>query len=369
MNASRDKAKVTQKMARIAMRLIVIEKQQSKVIIDLRQHLNTRVNDAVQKLSEYLTSEVVKARFTSWTLDQVPKAESSWEVTENQIMKVLSSRLREIIEQWEEDDKVFANARESLVQRFQKRYNFVEGQLRDLQSAVTADILEGPEHHSTVTSTDIDLTRTDKVIIGVTSPIWVPLGLVALVIGAPIVGIMAIKSKLENNRKIKKYEDNKCAVMAEISAEYLDEAKEESVLKSFVKDQMKEAKLCLKQIEARLPELIEADKMLCKQLRDETLSQKEIQELYQPIMDEGSRLRGELAVFGIREVRATDISSEDLDWKESMSARLGHGAFGAVYQGTMTRHGEVRTVALKVFNEVLNDKNASVIMAEVQLLR
>ena len=226
MNASRDKAKVTQKMALIAKRLNLIETQQSKVTKDLRQYLNTRVDGAVQKLSEYLSSRGVKARFTSWTLDEVPKAESSWEVTENQIMKVLSSRLGEIIEQWEEDNKVFANSRESLGQRFYKRYNFVEGQLRNLQSAVTADILEVPEYNPA----DKDLTTSDKVIIGLTSPIWVPTGLVTLVIGAPFVGIKAIKTKLKNVWKMKKYEDDKCAFMAETSAEYLDEAKEQIVL-------------------------------------------------------------------------------------------------------------------------------------------
>ena len=226
MNASRDKAKVTQKMALIAKRLDLIETQQSKVTKDLRQYLNTRVDGAVQKLSEYLSSRGVKARFTSWTLDEVPKAESSWEVTENQIMKVLSSRLGEIIEQWEEDNKVFANARESLGQRFYKRYNFVEGQLRNLQSAVTADILEVPEYNPA----DKDLTTSDKVIIGLTSPIWVPTGLVTLVIGAPFVGIKAIKTKLKNVWKMKNYEDDKCAFMAETSAEYLDEAKEQIVL-------------------------------------------------------------------------------------------------------------------------------------------
>ena len=365
MNAPRDKVKITQKMAHIAERLDLIETQQSKVTKDLRQYLNTRVDGAVQKLFEYLSSEGVKARFTSWTLDEVPKAESSWEVTENQIMKVLSSRLREIIEQWEEDNKVFVNARESLGQRFYKRYNFVEGQLRNLQSAVTADILEVPEYNPA----DKDLTTSDKVIIGLTSPIWVPTGLVTLVIGAPFVGIKAIKTKLQNVWKMKKYEDDKCAFMAETSAEYLDEAKGQTVLKSFVEVQVKAAKLYLTQIEKRLPELIEADKMMCKELHYITCSQKETQERYQPIMDEGSRLSGQLVFFGIREVRATDISSEDLDWKESTSTRLGQGKFCAVYQGTMTRHGEIQTVALKVFNEVLDDKNANVIMAEVQLLR
>ncbi|KAL9963744.1 hypothetical protein ACROYT_G027278 [Oculina patagonica] len=365
MNASRDNEKVAHKMTLIVFRLDLIEKQQTQVMEELHNYLKARVDGAVQKLSEYLKSDGVRARFTSWTLDEVPKAESSWEVTKSNIAKVLESRLREIIEHWEEDNQVFSDARESLLQHFQQRYNFVEGQLRKLQGAVTNDDLDVPES----SPPDESLSTTEKVIIGVTSPIWVPLTLVALVVGAPVVGILAIKSKLEDKSRIKKYEKDKCAFMAETSADFLDDATNEKVLKLFVKDQLKEAKLCLKQIEARIPELIQADKMLCKQLGDETRSQEEIQNLYQPIMDEASYIRGHLAVFGLKEIRSIDIRSEELDWKEDMSPRLGCGAFATVYQGKMTKHGVEQIVALKVCNEILDAKNACLIMAEVDLLR
>ena len=364
MNASRDRDKVIQKMGEIVYRLEAIEQQQSEVVADLHQYLKTRTNVALQRLSEYLSSEEVKARFTSWTLDEVPSSEDSWEVTENQIAKVLSRRLREFIEHWEEDNKVFANTRASLMQHFQTRYNFVEGQLRILQNAITAeDIVLDDQLPET------NFSLTEKVIIGVTSPIWVPLGLVALVIGVPVYGIMAIRSKLEDRKKTKNYEEDKCAFMKEASARYLEDLKEKNVLKPFVKEQMKEAQVCLKQIEARLPELIEADKMLCNQLRDETRSQQDISKRYQPIMDEGSHLRGRLAEFGFKEVRVTDISGDNLNWKEDTSSRLGCGAFGAVYQGVMKREEKSYTVALKVYNEVLDAKNASLFMAEVQMLR
>ena len=307
----------------------------------------------------------MKARFTLWTLDEVPKVEGSWEVTENRIVKVLSTRLREIIQQWEEDNQVFTNARESLVQHFQQRYNFVEEQLRNLQDAVTADNADVPP----TAPIDSGFSLGEKIVIGVSSPIWFPLGLVALIIGAPVVGALAIKEKLEDKKKIKKYAENRCAFMAKQSAAYLDLVKNQIVLRLFVRNQLEDARLCLRQIEARIPELIQADKMLCKQLIDETRSKKEIQKLYQPIMDEGSRLRGHLAVFGMLEVRASDISSEELDWKQDASSRLGCGAFGAVYQGTMRRHGFVQPVALKVCSEVLHAKNACEILAEVELLR
>ncbi len=365
MNASRDHDKVARKMALILLRLVLIEKQQTKVMEELHKYLKDRVDGAVQRLSEYLKSDDVRTRFTTWTLDEVPKAESSWEVTKSNIAKVLESRLREIIEHWEEDNQVFSDSRKSLLQHFQQQYNFVEGQLRNLQGAVTNDDLDVPES----SRSDESLSTTEKVIIGVTSPIWVPLTLVALVVGAPVVGIMAIKNKLEDKSRVKKYEKDKCAFMAETSADFLDDATNEKVLKFFVKDQLKEAKLCLKQIEARIPELIQADKMLCKQLGDETRSQAEVQKLYEPIMDEASNIRGHLAVFGLKEIRSGDISSDELDWKEDLSPRLGCGAFATVYQGKMRRHGVEQIVALKVCSEILDAKNASLIMAEVDLLR
>ena len=276
--------------------------------------------------------------------------------------KLLKNRLGEIIEEWEEDNKVFKNTRESLVQHFQQRYNLVEEQLRDLQGAAIDDN-DVPETDPTA------WTTTQKVILGISSPIWFPLGQVALVIGSPIVGMLAIRSKIKEKEKLKKYEENKCGFMAQKSAVYLEAAKEEGALKPFVKDQMKEANLCLKQIEARIPELIEADRMLYKQLSEETRSKKEIQDLYQPIADDGSHLRGHLAVFGMREVRSVDVCNEELDWREEKSSLLGRGVFGAVYQGTIRRQGIVQPVALKVCNGVLDERNASIVMGEVDLLR
>ena len=353
-------------MGQILFRLKAIETDQNEVMDDLSRQMNKRVGDAMTQLKVYLSSEEVKARFTYWTLDDVPKAESSWEVTKKQIMKVLSNRLQEILEHWEEDNQVFLNARESLVKHFRWRFEYVEEQLRNIQRAVTADNVDFSQN----SPLDTGFTTTKKVIIGATSPIWLPLGLVALVIGAPVVGIVAIKAKIEDKRKVQKYEADKCAFMAKLSEDYLEVAQNELVVQQFVKEQLQDAELCLKQIEARIPELIQADKMLCLQLIEETRSQKEIQQAYQPIMDEGTDLRGKLAVFGLKEVRANEISSEELVWKEDMSSCLGIGAYGVVYQGTMKRQGSgVQPVALKVYNEALDTKNASDIMVEVQLLR
>ena len=354
-NASRDQVKTVLKITDILARLIKIEEGQSEVVKELNKCLKYRVDGAMQNLSDYLLSEEVIDRFTSWTLDEVPKVESSWKVTEHEIMKVLSRRLREIIGQWEEDNQVFTSARESLVKHFQQRYQFVEGQLQNLETAVTSDHV----HVLQDVPLDGELAMGGKVITG------------PLVIGAPIIGVMAIKEEVKDIRKIKKYEADKRAFMTKLSAEYLGEATNESSLETFVREQLEDAKLCLKQIEARIPELIQADKMLYEQLMDETISQEEKQQSYQPMMNKGSKLRGHLAVFVFTEVCGNRISSEELEWKEDASHRLGHGAFGAVYKGTMTRREAFQPVpvALKVCNKALGATNASETKAEVELLR
>ena len=368
-NASRDHVKAEQKILSILHRLNKVKSEHGQVMEELQKRMTNEVDVAVKTLSEYLKSDDVRARFTSWTLDEVPKAENSWEVTRDNVWNALQSRLKDILEQWEEDNQMFAEARESLVQLFQQRFNFVEGELRNLQGASTTDELDTPENDPE--DGDLMFTTGEKIIIGVASPIWVPLGLVALVIGGPVLGVLAIKSKVEDNIKNEYYERAKCEIMAEISADYLDDVAKETGISDFVVKQLEEAQLFLDRIEARIPELIEADELLYNQLRDERRSSKEIQDLYQPSVDMASSIRGHLAVFGLKEIHTLDISSEELDWKEDMSPRLWSGAFATVYQGKLKRHGEEETltVALTVYNKVLDTVNANQINAKVERLR
>ena len=182
---------------------------------------------------------------------------------------------------------MFTDARDSLLHYFQEQYDFVEGQIRNLQESVTTD---DPISVSEADPSAESFSMAAKFAIGFTSPIWVPLTLIALVIGNPIVGIISIKNKVEDSRRLRRYEKDRCSLMAERSVDYLNNATNESILKVFVKSQLSEAKLCLKHIEARIPELIHADKMLYNQLRHETRSYKEIQESYQPLLGTAKNL-------------------------------------------------------------------------------
>ena len=365
-NSHKDRSKVTERMTLITDRLVTIEEQQSSVNKELQEYLENKTDNAVSALSEYLKSSNVVEQFSSWTVDDVPNMEESWEVTKHYIQKALTKRLEEKMAAWEEENHVFADARTSLNQYIQQRFNFVVGQLQNLETSVLAEDAPCPESGSLTTKT---FAVAQRVFIGVTSPIWVPVGLVALIVSAPVVGAMAIKGKLEDWKNVRKFEKDKCAFMEKASKKYLIEVAEEQNLRTYVVEQLNESQNFLRQVVARLPELIKAAKMLCQQLIDENRSRKEIEDFYKPLYQRSLRLRERMVLFGIKEVRTMDISCSDLEWKDDESSLLGTGAFAYVFRGKLKLQEGEQPVALKVWKEELNYSNASAFLSETETLR
>ena len=365
-NSSEDRKNVIDRMKFITDRLQSIERQQGTVSKELQSYLENKTDHAVSTLSRYLKSPEVIEQFSLWTLDDVPNTEESWELTKNYIQKALMRRLQEKIEEWEEKNHIFSDARASLIQYFQERFSYVVGQLRTLEESVLAG--DAANSAGGPLASD-DFSVAEKVIIGVTSPIWVPVGLVVLVVSVPVVGAIAVKEKLENWNKIRQYNKDKCAFMAKASQEYLNEAAEEQHLKSYVMEQLKEAQVCLKQVLDRIPQLIEESKMLCQKLRDKNRSKKELKDFYKLLHEKSLQIRGEMALFRIKEVGIVDISCDDLEWQDH--APLGRGAFATVYRGKLKIRGEDKPVdvALKEWKEELTRSTASSFLSEAEILR
>ena len=365
-NSSEDRKNVTDRMIYITDRLQSIERQQGTVSKELQSYLENKADHAVSALSRYLKSPEVMQQFSSWTLDDVPNTEESWELTKKYIQQLQMERLVEVIKEWEEMNHVFSDARASLIQYFQERLSYVKGQLRTLEGHVVAE--DAASFGSDPLASD-DFSVAGKVISGVTSPILVPVSLVVPVGNVPVVGARSVKEKLENWNKIRQYNKDKCAFMAEASQEYLNEAAEEQHLKSYVMEQLKEAQVCLKQVLDRIPQLIEESKMLCQKLRDKNRSNKELKDFYKLLHEKSLQIRGEMALFRIKEVGIVDISCDDLEWQDH--APLGRGAFATVYRGKLKIRGEDKPVdvALKEWKEELTRSTASSFLSEAEILR
>ena len=366
VNASRSNEEINQKRKKIIHRLEAVEKDQKKVIKDLRESFNKKVNDVVQQLSKHLSSEDVIEQFTSqsWYNFQNLDDLAGWKEAEEDMTTVLSSQFEEIVKRWEEKNQVFANARLFLTSKFENCYDGVESQLQNLQSDATD--VHGGLGISEKKTFRFHFSFARKTFINMRS----------LTVGA----LLFVADKIDEvfhselgDSLEDFFEFDEESFMKKASMNFLAKRRKNKELRRFVEDKLRVAKQYLDQIEERLPALVEADRelyeKLSRKLLEETPFEKKTKARYQPIFVDGSQLRDQLALFGITDVCVVKIDQEELDWKEEMSSRLGSGAFAAVYKGTMRRREEVTTVALKVCKGELNADNASEIMQELKILR
>ena len=363
VNASRSNEEINQKMKEINHRLEAIGKDQKKVIKYLHGSFNEKVNGVVQQLGEYLSSEEVIEEFTFRSSDKFPDLdeEMSWKEVEEEITTVLSSQFQEIVERWEEENRVFANARRFLMQKFQDCYDGVESELQNLQSDATG--VHG--------GAGISEKKTFRFHFSIARKAFMKMG--SVTVGALSYIAEAIDDVFDSGLSENLFGPDFETLWAKTSTNFLATRRKNKELRKFVQDKLRDAKLYLDRIEECLPELIEANRELYKQLSrkllEETRSKEKTKDRYEPILVKGSQLRDQLALFGVTDVCVVKIDREELDWKEEMSSHLGSGAFAAVYKGTMRRREEVTTVALKVCNGELNADNASEIMQEMKILR
>lgn len=346
-------------------RIKQIEEDKDDAMRELLCHLNSQVQKTVDTLINHLKSDDIQRKFSTWSDDEVVTNVQSWHVAQHEILKVLESRLRSFIEEWEEDNQVFAKTMASLKQRIVARWNLVEYQLRQMENDVIED-RNATIRLSKPSYSDPELTAGEKFWIGVTSPIWLPVTIAVGALAVPLLGIIAIKDKVTDANKLKKYEKDRQGFLAEASIQYLKEMATQSNMLPFVKSQLDEATRYLHHMQARLPEIIEADRKLISQLEKETRSTEEICKFYKPIYEESFVIKGELELFGLNEIRRMDIDCQSL----KKGDRLGEGAFGVVYGGKWKKSESVQIdVALKISSENINCYNVSAFLEEEAFLR
>ena len=352
VNASKSPDEIKKRVGKTFSHLEAIEKDQGKVIKDLRKCFEEKVDSVVHQLALHLLSHDIKKCFTEWFKEEAPDKDASWEEVEEKANAAFSKRFLEIVDQWEQENKVFSTTCIFLMGQFQSYVNTVEFKLQNVQREAVDDDSSNPNK----VVFRIQVSFLQKAIWNIKN---VTLGVIGRIIRLWIKASIddSIKRDIQASDVKLLYTD----LLEEVSKGILTDSIKKK-LKPFVEDKLKDAKLYLDRIEARLQELIEADRSLYEQLRKRPAR-------YQLVFHEVTQHRDQLAKFGLNEVCAVKIDREELEWKEETSSCLGRGASGTVYQGTMKRDGEVKNVALKVWNKARDAANAKEIMEEVKNLR
>jgi len=89
---------VTEEIKNLNDALEYIKNHKDEIMKGLYKHFENFELEALNRACEYLSSEDVKFRFTSWTEEEVAQEGSDWEETKRNIESAFQSRLQETLQ-------------------------------------------------------------------------------------------------------------------------------------------------------------------------------------------------------------------------------------------------------------------------------
>ena len=368
-------------------RLKKLQAEQESSKEEMTRHLERRTFQAIDTLIDHLQTRQVVEMFCKWNSDELPAVEKSWEVTEAALVKLLQGRLQILIEEWEEEQQSFAEARKSVIKEFLEKYNYLEKELRNVEVNVSQMQVDVEEKTASESAEDQDfssihdssLSLEEKIVYGMMFPFMFPVALVgaalavpvALLVFLPFVGVQSISNTIKEEKKRRAYKKDRAEYVRIMSQKFLEEAATYEVLEPLVEGQLELAVNTLNDLQARIPMLVEADVKLCQQLIEDAQSKKDTEACYKPCRDKCKRLRGELALFGSLEIRSIRLAWNDLSWDVSEDVFLKRPMEPGLYQGRISkgRYSSSGQVTCKVYREPLNSCNITECLADEAILR
>ena len=238
------------------------------------------------------------------------------------------------------------------------------------------DTLQSVERQVNYLNNRSQLSTKAKILVGATSPLWIPVGVAGLVISMPVVALMTVKKKITESVKLEEYRTNPCDYLEKRSRKFLVSSPrpKEAVCK-FTDEQIKKTVDILSKYIDMIPRVIDADQKMVSHLRKETRSQEEVLQHYNPLRQKSSETRKNMIPLGIQVYPAT-VDQRDLDWKPDSASCLGEGEFSLVYTGKLKNRGRNRNlqpnrnldIAVKVFKQPFDGLNSRFYLNEEMML-
>ena len=386
INISTDHVAARDRLNAVVERLGKLQAEQESSKEEMTQYLNKRIRQAISALIHHLQTPQVVEMFCKWNSDELPAVEKSWEVTEAALVKLLRGRLQILIEEWEEDQQRFAEARKSLIKEFLEKYNYLERELRNVEVNITQiqvhveekTASESVEDRVFNTFYNSSLPFEMKLFHGIVLPFMLPAVLVGVALAVPvtllllpIVGVQSIASTFKDAKKKSTYNKDRAEYVRIMSQKFLARAATYEALKPLVEGQLELAVNTLNDLQARIPMLVKADVKLCQHLLEESQSKKDTEACYKPCRDKCECLRGELALFGSLEIRSMRLAWDDLSWNVSEDVYVKRPMEPGLYQGRISkgRYSSSGQVTFKVHRELLTTSNIIECLADEANLR
>ena len=373
LNSTTMSRKDTEKrMKRVMNRMDDLESSQDRLFVELSEYQAQVLNGIINDLAAYFKSEDTINRFCTWPLFQLPEAKATWEETKSEVLKCISERVRQFVQQWEDEEHRFAKTQVAWIKYCTEKYDIMEEEIRSVeedalfgkleQECSTYDSSKAPESRS----------RLPKKHLQGSAPVWLRQGLTSVVLSGPSLRspYLKLKMKTQYKRKLRNFKDDRTSYMEKKSKKCLRLIANVESLLPFISEQLEDAVQFMVEIRAKIPRRREGDKKLYLQLLIESRSKLEVQRIYEPVSSRLDTLRRGITVFYVSFMETSDFSSEELQWKQDDKSIVGRGTFSTVYSGVLLRKEQPEIeVALKVYNSPLRSNNIWHFIEEERLLR
>ena len=331
------------------------------------------MNKIVKELYDYLKHEDTLVRIKRDVCDNTDTLPDENDMNLNKAIArdLIKGILFRETARWEDATNKFQTAKIMIVKELKEEFEVLGNKLAEIEREMKGVNRYAPEIASsaairnTTLSIEHIFTDTEKVVIGLTSPLWLPLLVVAATLMAPFVGTYTLYNRLFARIRLHKFRQDRQRSMERWLTRMINNLKEDGIRRDIVADHMTDVVAFIRQFEQKIPELIASSEALIARAHDESAKTDEILKQYDPL-----RLKLD-ATYGQRNLYYYDhILPNEADVHTSRDVvndwlYLASGTFADVYSGFM----DGRSVAVKVFKESVDLNSVTDMILERKLLR
>ncbi|XP_060590684.1 uncharacterized protein LOC132745735 isoform X2 [Ruditapes philippinarum] len=326
----------------------------------------------VNKLHTYLQSDDVKNRLLSWREEDAPDIEADdFEVAKFKADGVIVERILKFLKDWEEENKLVKLASERLTKMFKEECQIISKDYTDVNVVVEGFIDEDLPIALGIAPNgkpnEALFTKSEKVILAVAAPLWVPLVTAASLLFLPVGVGMFIKETIKAGKQRRDYTENKVKYMKEWTTKIMETAFTEDNIASFIFEvyfgnfERKIVELC----DEFIPKQIAADQRQVNIIANDRRTSHQILSEFQPLLMKLKMVMGKLRFFELKYMAKDMIAPTDLH----IEKEVGKGNFSDVYLATWTNGDKQEKVAMKVLRRKMKGYEMVSQLEEVECLR
>ena len=352
--------------------------RQENPISEIQEAFSDHVKRIAGRVISYLQSDDVRRAFCKWIERDLPKIEereSDIELKEKFKARI-EQRLQSFLQELENKEKLFSTAHDDLEARFKQGFFDFEKDIREIDRVLAGSGSADDFAPFKVPSGKLrpPLNPRVKKFLTVTlvafMPVLFPIGIVAAVLSAPVVGYLAA----DKHFRERTLRNNCCEALTELSTTFLREFIEHDVtnhvLSEFAqeKERIDVIRRCLKELiskyERKCADLTRSKDEAREIVETHTPLRKNIQDLYEQLMFDA--IQQEIQVMS----PSCQLEKERLRWKEKEEDCLGTGSFGAVFKGKYKPPGHGwKQVAIKKVKDVPGPSTVASFLGEAAMLK